>query len=1179
MKYLFYCTVLLSSFFIKAQSEKSLLWEISGNGLKESSYLYGTMHVSNKIAFRLDDVFFEALEKSDFVALESDPSHWLDYYLEDDSFSRMFGFGNNQSRGFYTYNFAVEAPKKDLISAYLAMEDGLVNSILFRTNKVSQDFEEETYLDMFIYQAGKKLNKPIVSLEDIEESSTLTMIAAKNANKEKPDAWLQKKLVDDTYFNLLQNAYRERNIALIDSLDRGLYTEHYLKNMLFIRNENMVKKLDSVMPKGKVFAGIGAAHLPGNKGVIEMLRDKGYTVRPLTSEKTAEGDKMKSTFEATFFENNYVKQTVSDNFFSINLPDKIYPIYSDLNTTYISPDLANGAFMIINRIRTFDHLIREKNMTYSIDMIDELLFENIPGKIISKSRIKNGDYEGLDIINKLKNGDYQRYQIFITPLEIITFKMGGKGDFINQYSDTVFNSISFKPIATEKEIVHSNYNDFSVELPKFNNFSNANGKGNKFIEGYDKTTQDYFFLRRATLNDYTFIEEDAFEVKQIQKRFLESLKLEGEFEAYNEEKIAIRSQASIDELTGKKIYLYTTLKGGKYYLLGCISKSKETANNYFNSFKLNRFTYPEPFKKVTDTSLYFTTSTSIKPPKNVSSNHPNDSFYEKDKKSYEEFYKSALYINNNNEAIEVTLYKPHDYEMFSNLDSLWNYRTRRYEDDTFIVHKTSRQKNKFGDEELNLTLKDTGSSRAIKIKNIYKSGVVYEIQTLVDSNEESEFVSAFYNNFKPKDTIIGRSFFDNKTYEFFQKLRENDSVVFSAYNKLLYRKADIDTIKHYITNFNYPEDKIFIKNRLISSLGYRKNTDVSSFFKKLYEDSYENSYAQVEILQSLTFKRNKKSLDILLELMEKDLPLLKNTYEIDRIFYPFRQKENYNLAKMLYPDILEFSSIIDYKEPIFELLADLKEHGIIKEKGYKKYKNQIINDAKIELKRMLSKNLTSYYSSYSNKDRVESENKLLKNYMILLFPFRNDKNVKSFFDRIHNVNDEQIITTLIALKAQNNEPVSKDLLISLASNINSRILLFNKLDELNRLDLFPFAYKSQKAIAESLIYSDYKFVKEKDALEFVKKAPLTIKGKQVDAFVFKIKDSQGYDKDWKLKILAFENKNNEITTDTYYESSEIKISEAIDFDELVDKAIEQVELKDRPRAIVEFNNYYSSYGY
>ena len=53
--------VLLAS-FSHARDKKEdikyqgLLWEITGNGLEKTSYLYGTMHVSRKIAFNLDDV-------------------------------------------------------------------------------------------------------------------------------------------------------------------------------------------------------------------------------------------------------------------------------------------------------------------------------------------------------------------------------------------------------------------------------------------------------------------------------------------------------------------------------------------------------------------------------------------------------------------------------------------------------------------------------------------------------------------------------------------------------------------------------------------------------------------------------------------------------------------------------------------------------------------------------------------------------------------------------------------------------------------------------------------------------------------------------------------------------------------------------------------------------------------
>ena len=152
---LFFTVILI--FAIKqtnAQEKNSLLWEISGNGLKQSSYLYGTMHVSKKIAFRLDDVFYEALEKSEVIALESDPNTWLD--SED---AMNFGYGESfMTKGFYSRAFAIANPKKDEIAAYLGFEDQMINSILYRTNEYSQNFEEDTYLDMFIFNHEVVLN-------------------------------------------------------------------------------------------------------------------------------------------------------------------------------------------------------------------------------------------------------------------------------------------------------------------------------------------------------------------------------------------------------------------------------------------------------------------------------------------------------------------------------------------------------------------------------------------------------------------------------------------------------------------------------------------------------------------------------------------------------------------------------------------------------------------------------------------------------------------------------------------------------------------------------------------------------------------------------------------------------------------------------------------------------------
>src|SRR6188768_1075165 len=61
---------------IKNKKYQGLLWEITGNGLKKPSYLFGTMHVSSKLAFHLADSFYIGIRNADIVALETNPESW-----------------------------------------------------------------------------------------------------------------------------------------------------------------------------------------------------------------------------------------------------------------------------------------------------------------------------------------------------------------------------------------------------------------------------------------------------------------------------------------------------------------------------------------------------------------------------------------------------------------------------------------------------------------------------------------------------------------------------------------------------------------------------------------------------------------------------------------------------------------------------------------------------------------------------------------------------------------------------------------------------------------------------------------------------------------------------------------------------------------------------------------------
>tara|TARA_R110000868_G_scaffold93810_5_gene259480 strand:- start:36655 stop:40185 length:3531 start_codon:yes stop_codon:yes gene_type:complete len=1162
------CLGFLLLFFFQgtfAQEENSLLWEISGNNLQESSYLYGTMHVSQKIAFRLDDVFYEALDKSQIVALESDPDSWLEDYGKIRSIGVGYGTGFI-TKGFYIYPFSVKNPTKEIVSSYLSLDDRLVNNILYRTNETSQNFEEETYLDMFIYQAGKKFSKPIVALENLEESSALVGRANMNAMKPKPDEWLQKKMQTQDVMSLLQDAYRERNINLIDSLDQAMYTDYYLQNMLYARNNNMVLRLDSLMQTAKVFTGIGAAHLPGKNGVIQLLRNMGYEVKALTSRFSYKGRALKDTLETKILNNKYYTRTPDDALFSILLPNKLYPIAEYTNTTYVSPDLANGSYIMVNRIPTFSHL--KKDYTYTLEDVDKLLFENIPGKILEKTRIESGPYPGLDIKNQLKNGDFQRYHIYITPLEILIFKMSGQGDYVVKHSDTIFNSISFNSLEKKRTVLFSQFDDFEVEMPPIYNFTNRKRKGNRFIEGVDPETSSYYFLKKATLNDFNFIEEDTFELKQIQTRFYEDLKLKPEYGSFVDQ--SLTSSAKLSPNGSQKLYLKTIIWNNDYYLLGNVSADSSDSQHYFDSFRIKQSNYTEEFKKIQDTALFFSTVSPINPPKFAEN---SNNYYERHKKPkpYSAYTKKSVYQNNNNEAVVVTLNKAHDFLMFPNIDSVWALRRKLYAQNTFNVIRQQRPEYNTKYHEMNLTLVDTGSTKGIMIKNIVKGGLLYEVKALIDTViPPSKFVTDFFENFTPADTLIGSSILSDKTADFFKAIRQNDSIVLDGYQFLQFYKKHEDSLKYYISEFNFKDNQKYLQAHLIQKLAQMQDVDATEFFEAYYAKSYNNSKAQTKILQAISKKQDENSLALILRLMSADLPLVSSKQEIQNIFQPYL--DSLPLATKLFPEIFDYSAIEEYKSPIFSILAKLKARGLIKPKRYQKYKNQILNDAKIQLKRQLGLSMDQLTEDSSSVS--DNNYEILENYAILLYPFIREIEVAAFFQRLSMAEDPEIQTSYIALLLKNEEnpfdsenKITKSIITSLAQNPGTRLLLFDKLQQIDKLNYFPANYRNQHAIAESILYNTLDLNPEQHTIEYIQDQKLYYPTNNYQGYYFKVKDKEKYNNNLKMYLLAFK-KTNQIESKPYYINKGFNITDISSEEEVLQLTTEEYNLKDRQRAIV-----------
>ena len=120
MKIIKHCFTILAvlsitTSFSQNKKYQGLLWEITGNGIVEPSYLYGTMHVSNKLAFNVSDSFYLCLNNVKGIALESSPDTWMDEYRDMGAFS---GNGGNYGDDFYRKAFKIESPKLRLFMTF-----------------------------------------------------------------------------------------------------------------------------------------------------------------------------------------------------------------------------------------------------------------------------------------------------------------------------------------------------------------------------------------------------------------------------------------------------------------------------------------------------------------------------------------------------------------------------------------------------------------------------------------------------------------------------------------------------------------------------------------------------------------------------------------------------------------------------------------------------------------------------------------------------------------------------------------------------------------------------------------------------------------------------------------------------------------------------------------------------
>lgn len=273
------CALTLVSFTTFAQDNKSLLWQISGKGLEKPSYVFGTIHMICQEDYIMTETIQNTLKNVDAFYAEIDFSNPENMAVLQQSMMSETPLSQRLNNEQYQKLQQLLKEVVDLdITQFEHLTDAAIVSMVTFKSFPCTDFK---MYEMELLQTAAAAEKKMGGLETAAEQMEI----------------LGKSLGIDAVFEMLNDLKKDgfkstkEMVALYTNQDvQGLYdymkkssymTDEVYNEMLTKRNHNWINEMPALMKNQSVFFAVGAAHLSGNNGVLKLLKDNGYTVKPV----------------------------------------------------------------------------------------------------------------------------------------------------------------------------------------------------------------------------------------------------------------------------------------------------------------------------------------------------------------------------------------------------------------------------------------------------------------------------------------------------------------------------------------------------------------------------------------------------------------------------------------------------------------------------------------------------------------------------------------------------------------------------------------------------------------------------------------------------------------------------------------------------------------------------------
>lgn len=297
MKRIFFTFVVAVMASVTANAQ--LLYKISGNGLNTPSYIVGTYHLAPasyvdsipgaRVALETAEQVCGELSMDEMSSLEGTQKvmaammlpdgQSLKDVLSEEEFAKLDAFMADVM-GVGLSNPMVGAQLGKMTPMAIATQLQLLQYM-----KMTPGFNPNALIDSYFQTEAAKNGKPVIGFETMDFQISV-LYKGRSIERQKVQLMC---MIDNREYELmmmktLTEAYFAQDIAkLLEVTEEKLgnkcdSTPEEDEALIYGRNADWAEKMPAIMGDKSTLFVVGAAHLPGERGVLELLKKKGYAV-------------------------------------------------------------------------------------------------------------------------------------------------------------------------------------------------------------------------------------------------------------------------------------------------------------------------------------------------------------------------------------------------------------------------------------------------------------------------------------------------------------------------------------------------------------------------------------------------------------------------------------------------------------------------------------------------------------------------------------------------------------------------------------------------------------------------------------------------------------------------------------------------------------------------------------